>query len=39
MRLAIEQARKGACAGEVPIGAVIVKQGIVVAAGMLLIWH
>jgi tRNA(adenine34) deaminase len=32
MRLALDQAREGAHAGEVPIGAVIVKDGAVVAA-------
>lgn len=33
MRLAIEQARKGWAAGEVPVGAVLVCEGRVVAAG------
>jgi len=33
MSLAIEQARKGALSGEVPIGAVIVQKGAVVAEG------
>jgi len=33
MRLAIEQARKGWAAGEVPVGAVLVREGRVVAAG------
>jgi len=32
MRLALAQARKGATEGEVPIGAVIVKDGAVIAA-------
>lgn len=31
MRLALEQARKGASEGEVPIGAVVVKDGAVIA--------
>jgi tRNA(adenine34) deaminase len=32
MRLALEQARRAAAAGEVPIGAVVVKDGEVIAA-------
>ena len=32
MALALEQARAGAAVGEVPIGAVIVKDGVVIAA-------
>lgn len=32
MRMALEQARSGAGAGEVPIGAVLIKDGIVIAS-------
>ena len=31
MTLAIEQAKKGLCAGEVPVGCVFVKDGQVIA--------
>lgn len=33
MRLALEQAQLGAAAGEVPVGAVLVQDGVVLAAG------
>ena len=33
MRLALEQARRAGLAGEVPVGAVLVKEGVVVATG------
>ncbi|MBC7620540.1 MAG: tRNA adenosine(34) deaminase TadA [Candidatus Saccharibacteria bacterium] len=33
MRLALDQARLAACAGEVPVGAVVVKNGQVIATG------
>jgi len=33
MRVALEQARLGAAAGEVPVGAVVVMDGVVVGAG------
>lgn len=33
MRLALEQARLGAAVGEVPVGAVLVRDGVLLAAG------
>lgn len=33
MRLALEQAHEAGCAGEVPVGAVVVKDGAVIATG------
>lgn len=33
MQLALEQARLGAAAGEVPVGAVLVRDGVLIAAG------
>ena len=33
MQLALDEAKKAQCAGEVPVGAVLVKEGVVIAVG------